>query len=89
MQKHLLRFYGGKWLDDQEQVIALAREGGEEFEGMPVLSFVSKELDQEMMDFLVAAWCVTMWEEVGKRSREMRKSSGGSKFSIGNSSWAE
>jgi len=81
VQKLLLRNYDGKWLDDANEVIALAREGGEECEGMPVLSVV-KDLDMEMIDFLVSAWCVTLWEELGKRARHMNRSSG-SKFSIG------
>jgi hypothetical protein len=82
VQKSLLRYYSGKWVDDDDKVIALAREGGEACEGMPVLSVV-KDLDQEMMDFLVSAWCVTMWREVGKRARRLSKSSG-RKLSIGN-----
>ena len=56
----------GKWVGYDDEVVALAREGGEECEGMPVLSVV-KGLDLEMMDFLVSAWCVAMWGEVGKR----------------------
>ena len=82
VQKGLLRYYSENWVDGKGEVIALAREGGEACEGMPVLS-VMKDLDLEMMDFLVSAWCVTMWGEVGKRARHMTKSSG-SKLSIGN-----
>jgi hypothetical protein len=41
-------------------VVALERDGGAEVGGMPVLS-VTKDLDVEMMDFLLSAWCVTMW----------------------------
>jgi len=82
VQKGVLRYYSGKWVDDDDEVVALAREGDEACEGMPALSVV-KDLDLEMMDFLVSAWCVTMWGEVGKRARQMSKSSG-SKFSIGN-----
>ena len=82
VQKGLLQYYSGKWVDDNDEVVALVREGGEECEGMPVLSVV-KNLDLEMVDFLVSAWCVTMWGEVGKRARHMTKSSG-SKLSIGN-----
>ena len=85
VHKVLLRYYSGKWVDDDNEVIALAREGGEACEGMPVLSVV-KDLDLEMMDFLVAAWCVTMWGEVGKRTRRMSKSSGSRAFA--SLSWA-
>lgn len=81
VQKHLLRFYSGKWVDEHDEVLALEREGGAECEGMPMLS-VTKHLDQEMMDFLVSAWCVTMWNGAGKRARRLRASSG-SKLSIG------
>jgi hypothetical protein len=48
-----------------DEVVALEREAGAEVGGMPVLS-VMRELDVEMMDFLVLAWCVTMWVEVGR-----------------------
>jgi hypothetical protein len=75
VQKGLLRYYSGKWVDGNDEVVALAREGGEACEGMPVLSVV-KDLELEMMDFLVSAWCVTMWGEVGKRAHHMSKSSG-------------
>lgn len=75
VQKQLLQFYDGKWEDDDDEVLALEREGGVECEGMPLLS-VAKDLDQEMMDFLVAAWCVTMWDEVGKRVRRISKGGG-------------
>ena len=68
VQNHILRFYEGKWVDNNEEVIALAREGGPECEGMPVLSVV-KDLGQEMMDFLISAWCVTLWGDIGKRAR--------------------
>jgi hypothetical protein len=81
VQKHLLRLYGGKWVDEDDEVLALEREGGAECEGMPVLS-VTKHLDQEMMDLLVSAWCVTMWGDVGKRARRLSASSG-RKLSIG------
>jgi len=77
VRKSLLQFYRGKWVDDDDKVVALEREGGAECKGMPVLS-VTKDLDQEMMDFLVSAWCVTMWGEVGKRAHHLSKS-GGSK----------
>jgi hypothetical protein len=76
VQKGLLQYYSGKWVDGDDEVVALAREGGEACEGMPVLSVV-KDLDLEMMDFLVSAWCVTMWGEISKRARHMSKSSGG------------
>jgi hypothetical protein len=82
VQKSLLQYYSGKWVNSDDEVVALAREGGEACDGMPVLSVV-KDLDLEMMDFLVSAWCVTMWGEVGKRARHMSKS-GGSKLSVGN-----
>ena len=82
VQKGLLQYYGGKWVDDNDEVVALAREGDEASEGMPVLSVV-KDLDLGMMDFLVAAWCVTMWGEVGKRAHHTSKSSG-SKLNISN-----
>lgn len=66
----MLRFYSGKCIDEDGEVIALEREGGVECKGMPVLS-VTKHLGQEMMDFLVSAWCVTIWGEVGKRARRL------------------
>jgi hypothetical protein len=81
VQKHLLQFLDGKWVDDDDEVLALEREGGVECEGMPVLS-VMKDLDQEMMDFLVSAWCVTMWGEVSKRAHHLNKSNG-NKLHIG------
>jgi hypothetical protein len=65
--KHLLRFYDEKWVDENDEVLALAREGGAECEGMPVLSVI-KDLDQEMMDFLISAWCATLWNDIGKRA---------------------
>ncbi|KAE9365047.1 hypothetical protein N431DRAFT_353315 [Stipitochalara longipes BDJ] len=74
VEKDLLRYFEGKWTDENEQVIALAREGGAECEGMPVLS-VSEGLHQEMMDFLISAWCVTLWGEVGKRAHHRHKHS--------------
>ena len=67
VEKDLLRTIDGKWLDEHDQVVALAREGGVECEGMPVLS-VTEGLHQEVMDFLVSAWCVTLWGELGKRA---------------------
>jgi hypothetical protein len=81
VQKHLLQFYDGKWEDDDDEILALESEGGLECEGMPLLS-VAKDLDQEMMDFLVSAWCVTMWGEVGKRVKRMQKGSSG-KWRVG------
>ncbi|KAF4634928.1 hypothetical protein G7Y89_g3181 [Cudoniella acicularis] len=62
VQKNLLRFFDGKWIGEDDEVLALAREGGAKCEGMPVLSVV-KDLDQGMMDFLISAWCVTLWGE--------------------------
>jgi hypothetical protein len=65
--RDLLRFFDQKWINDKDEVLALAREGSAECEGMPVLSVI-KELDQGMMDFLISAWCVTLWGELGKRA---------------------
>jgi hypothetical protein len=65
--RDLLRFFDQKWVNDKDEVLALAREGGPECEGMPVLSVI-KDLDQGMMDFLISAWCVTLWSELGKRA---------------------
>ena len=78
VQKHLLQFYHGKWINEDDEVVALEREGGEECAGMPVLN-VTKELNPEWMDFLISAWCVTLWGEVGKRWRRLN----GRKFSLG------
>lgn len=72
MQKHLLRFYDGKWVDEHDEVLALAREGGPDLKGMPVLSVV-KKLDRNMMDFLMAAWINTLWGEVGRRVHHHHK----------------
>lgn len=80
--KHLLQFSDGKWEDDNDEVVALEREGGAEVGGMPVLS-VMKDLDVEKMDFLVSAWLVTLWEQVGKRAH--RSKSDGGRSSIDNS----
>ncbi|KAN0089100.1 hypothetical protein V8E51_019360 [Hyaloscypha variabilis] len=66
IEKDLLRCFDGKWVDENDQVVALAREGGAECEGMPVLS-VTEGLHQEVMDFLISAWCVTLCGELGKR----------------------
>jgi len=55
-------------VSENDEVLALAREGGAYCAGMPLLSVV-KYLDQGMMDFLISAWCVTLWGEVGKRAR--------------------
>jgi hypothetical protein len=68
-KKSLLQFFDGKWVNDDDEVLAIEREGGPECEGMPVLSVI-KDLDQEMMDFLVSAWCVTMWGEVRRRAHK-------------------
>jgi hypothetical protein len=65
--RDLLQFSDQKWVNEGDEVVALAREGGAECEGMPVLSVI-KDLDQEMMDFLISAWCVTLWGELGKRA---------------------
>ncbi|PMD29476.1 hypothetical protein L207DRAFT_642441 [Hyaloscypha variabilis F] len=70
--RDLLRFSDGKWATENDEVIALAREGSPECEGMPVLSVI-KELDQMTLDFLIAAWCVTLWGELHKRTRHHRK----------------
>lgn len=82
VEKHLLQFCKGEWVDSDDQVVAIEREGGAECEGMPVLS-LTKELDQEMMDFLVSAWCVTMWGQVGKRARRLSNKGTSHKFSFG------
>jgi hypothetical protein len=78
VRKNLLQFFQGKWVAydpvEEGEIVALEREGGAECEGMPMLSF-TKELDQDMMDFLVSAWCVTLWGEVGKRARRLSKTS--------------
>jgi hypothetical protein len=77
VQKHLLQLSDGKWEDDNGEVVAIGREGGAEIGGMPVLS-VTKDLDVDMMDFLVSAWCVTLWDEIGKRARRHSKSNSSS-----------
>jgi hypothetical protein len=85
VQKHLLQLDRGKWVDDDDEVVALQREGGAECEGMPMLS-IMRDLDVELSDFLVSAWCVTMWGDVGKRAKGMSKGSGsgsGHKLSFG------
>lgn len=81
VQRHLLRFYGGKCVGEDDEVLALERDGGVECGGMPVLS-LTRTLDQEKMDLLVSAWCVTMWGQVGKRARRLSEASG-RKLSIG------
>ena len=87
MKKSLLSCNRGKWEDENDEVVALEREGGKDSEsqGMPVLSVV-KELDADWLDFVVAAWCVTLWGEVGKRARRLSRNEGGkgegSKFSF-------
>jgi hypothetical protein len=73
VQENLLRFYDGKWVDGKDEVLALAREGGAECQGMPVLSVV-KGLDQGMVDFLICAWCVALWKVIGKRARRHSRS---------------
>lgn len=73
VQNNLLRFYDGKWVDEKDKVLALAREGGAECQGMPVLSVV-KDLDQGMLDFLICAWCVALWKVIGKRTRRLSRS---------------
>lgn len=79
VRKNLLQFYRGRWVSfetsDEGETVALEREGGAECEGMPVLS-LTKDLEPETRDFLIAAWCVTLWGEVGKRARRLSKSSG-------------
>ena len=56
-----------------DEILALEREGSvEECAGMPMLSLM-REFDQDMMDFMVAAWCVMHWGDVGKRVRRMSK----------------
>lgn len=79
VRKNLLQLYRGRWISfetvDEGETVGLEREGGAECEGMPVLS-LTKDLDPETRDFLIAAWCVTLWGEVGKRARRLSKSSG-------------
>lgn len=70
-KKSLLRFIDAKWLDYDDEVLAIQREGGAECKGMPVLSVV-KDLDQQMMDFLVSAWLVTLWGQLGKRAHKSK-----------------
>ena len=76
-RQQLYHMFGGQWIgyenNDKGELIALEREGGAECEGMPVLS-VQKELSQDSLDFLVAAWLVTLWGGVGKRVRRLSKS---------------
>jgi hypothetical protein len=75
-RKNLFQVFNGKWIcyepNEEGEILALEREGGAECEGMPMLS-IQREVDQEMMDFLVSAWLVTLWGEVGKRVRRMSK----------------
>jgi hypothetical protein len=73
VQENLLRFCDGKWVNEKDEVLALAREGGVECQGMPVLSVV-KDLDQEILDFLICAWCVALWKVIGKRARRHSRS---------------
>ncbi|RFU23977.1 hypothetical protein B7463_g12361, partial [Scytalidium lignicola] len=58
VQRHLLQFYDSKWvsyqLNDDGEAIAFEKEGGEQSKGMPILTIV-KNLEEEMMDFLVSA----------------------------------
>lgn len=76
-RQQLYQMFGGQWIgyenNDKGELIALEREGGAECDGMPVMS-IQKELGQDSLDFLVAAWLVTMWGEVGKRVRRLGKS---------------
>ena len=76
-RQQLYQMFGGQWIgyenNDKGELIALEREGGAECDGMPMLS-IQKELGQDSLDFLVAAWLVTMWGEVGKRVRRLGKS---------------
>lgn len=69
-RKNLLQMFDAQWVcyepNEDGEVIALEREGGAECANMPVLS-IQKELDQDMLDFLVSAWLVTLWGEVGAR----------------------
>ena len=75
-RQQLYHSFGNQWIgyehNDKGELIALEREGGAECDGMPVLS-IQKELAQDSLDFLVAAWLVTLWGDVGKRARRMSK----------------
>ena len=85
VHKQLLQFRKGQVLDPDDEIIALERDGGTECGGMPVLCVI-KELNQEMLDFLVSAWLVTLWGQVGKKARRQSTSnsvSSGRKLSIG------
>ena len=75
-RKTLFQSFSGKWIcyepNEEGEIIALEREGGAECAGMPVLS-IQRELDQDMLDFLISAWLVTLWGELGKRVRRLSK----------------
>jgi len=81
VQNHLFQFCEGKWVDEDDNVVAIEREGGAEMGGMPVLSLM-KDFDEDMMDLLVSGWCVTLWGELSKRARR-RSSTGDKRLSIG------
>jgi hypothetical protein len=63
-QQHLLTLSRGNWisymLKEEGEVIAVLNEKGLGPQGMPVLGVV-KDLDKEILDFLVSAWCVKTW----------------------------
>ncbi|RFU28948.1 hypothetical protein B7463_g7401, partial [Scytalidium lignicola] len=67
--RRLLQLYDTKWVcyvdNPDGEAIAFEREGGEDSKGMPMLTVV-KNLNGDMMDFLVSAWCVRLWGEAGK-----------------------
>ncbi|RFU29751.1 hypothetical protein B7463_g6562, partial [Scytalidium lignicola] len=83
-QHHLLQFYDAKWVSYESsadgEAIAFEKQGGEQSNGMPMLTLV-KNLDEDTMDFLVSAWCVKLWEEVGRVARNQRRFSSGRRFS--------
>ncbi|KAH8808710.1 hypothetical protein F5884DRAFT_858232 [Xylogone sp. PMI_703] len=76
MQRPLLQYYDSKWVSYESSAegdaIAFEKQGGDGSRGMPMLTIV-KNLDEEMIDFLVSAWCVKLWEEAGKIARHKRK----------------
>lgn len=69
IKKPLLQFFDSKWVsfdaEFESETIAFEREGTEESQSMPTLSVV-KNLDEEMMDLLVSAWCVRLWGDLPK-----------------------
>lgn len=77
IRRHLIQYYDSKWLHYPEnvtdgEIIAFEREGNEQSKGMPMLNIV-KSLNEEMMDFLVSAWCVKLWQQGDKIKHSRRK----------------